>query len=105
MAYIIPRRTLRLLEELFQDRQKADFFVEDIEKTFQENEDILKIKIETSLKEDIHELKSEIKEEINGIKIELAKQKKDQNLILILVIIFGLTSNPLISNLILNFIK
>ncbi len=73
MPYKLPTRSLRLLEELFQDRQKADFFVEDIEKAFQENEDILRTKVETSLKEDVHKLELKFEE----LKVELKEDNKN----------------------------
>ncbi len=77
MTYKLPTRSLRLLEELFQDRQKADFFVEDIEKGFQESEDILKTKIETSLKEDIHELRNEMKQIEASLKEDIQELRND----------------------------
>ena len=42
MTNKLPRRSLRLLEEFFQSKEKADFFADDLEQTIFENEDILK---------------------------------------------------------------
>ncbi len=77
MTYKLPTRSLRLLEDLFQDRQKTDFFIEDLEKGFQESEDILKTKVETSLKEDIHELRNEMKQVEASLREDFTNLKAD----------------------------
>ncbi len=83
MTHALPRRALRLFEELFQDREKADFMVEDLEKYFQESEVILKNNIETDLKnnvqKEIKEVETDLKTEIKILKIDFSDLKTEMN--------------------------
>ena len=107
IKYTLPRKSFELLVGVL-GPEKTGPFVEALESSI---DDIINTKYEIKSNSQKEEVKSEITEQL-VTKIEfkeeifLLKQEINQlKIFMIIVILLGLTSNPIISNLILNFIK
>ncbi len=118
IKYTFPRKSLDLLVSVL-GPEKANSFIDALESSI---DDIVNAKYEIRSNLQKEETKAEltnqfinqlatkqevyeIKEEIHGIKLEFKEEINKLKMLIVVVIILGLTSNPLISNLILSFIK
>ncbi len=115
IKYTFPRKSFDLLIDVL-GREKAGPFAEALESSI---DDLVNTKYEIHSNLQKEELKAELtnqlvtklefNEKINELKLEFNEKintlNNKLNILMVIVIILGLTSNPIVSNLILSFIK